>query len=55
MTLEEKVRRRLWLSLSPTTAGVIGCHVPDLQQFLVKQVTFSEVQLIALARYLGVK
>lgn len=55
MTLEEKVRRRLWLSLSPSTGNIIGCDVHALQQFLVKQVAFSETQIITLARYLGVK
>lgn len=54
-TLEVKVRRRLYLSISPTTAAVAGCRQEDIQQFIAHQVVFSEVQLVALARYLGVK
>ena len=48
-------RRRVWHSISPTTAAMAGLTQADLQQFISGAFLPSEAQLRALANYFGIK
>ena len=53
-TLEQRVRHRVWFSISPQTAEAAGLTIPQLQQFAGGMKTLTSAQVAALARCLGV-
>jgi len=52
----DKIRRRVWHSISPCTAAQAGDGLTQaqLQQFIAGTFLPSDIQLTRLARYLGV-
>jgi hypothetical protein len=52
--ITKQLRDRLWHSLNPETANVVGLRVDQLQQCLLGGRTLSPEQTAALARYFGI-
>ena len=51
----KEIRDRLWHSLSPETASVVGLSVEQLQQVLMGAQYLSQAQIDALARHFNIK